>query len=97
MTLADTSAWIEYLRATGSEAHHAARALVRDGEAATTDVVVMEVLAGARDDDERVRLRRLLARGAFVPVHRLGDHEDAADSIAGAAAKARRSGRSLTA
>ncbi len=45
----------------------------------TTDVVVMEVLAGARDDDHRDRLRRLLARCEHVPVQGLDDFEAAAD------------------
>ena len=39
----------------------------------------MEVLAGARDDDHRDRLRRLLARCEHVPVVGLDDFEAAAD------------------
>ncbi len=80
MTLVDTSAWIEFLRATGSETHLAVRQLLDDDEPAhTTDVVVMELLAGARDDDHRDRLRRLLARCEHVPVRGLDDFEAAAD------------------
>ena len=80
MTLVDTSAWVEYLRATGSGTHHAVRRLLeREVPAHTTDVVVMEVLAGARDDDHRDRLRRLLARCEHVPVEGLDDFEAAAD------------------
>lgn len=49
MTLIDTSAWVEYLRATGSGAHRAVRHLPEaDAEVQTTDVVVVEVVAGAR-------------------------------------------------
>jgi len=80
VTLVDTSAWVEYLRATGSSTHGAVRRILdRDEPAHTTDVVVMEVLAGARDDDHRDRLRRLLARCEHVPVEGLDDFETAAD------------------
>jgi predicted nucleic acid-binding protein len=80
VTLVDTSAWVEYLRATGSTTHRAVRRLLdRDEPAYTTDVVVMEVLAGARDDDHRDRLRRLLARCEHVPVEGLDDFEAAAE------------------
>ena len=80
MTLVDTSAWVEYLRATGSTTHRAVRRMLEaDAPAYTTDVVVMEVLAGARDDDHRDRLRRLLARCEHVPVQGLDDFETAAE------------------
>ena len=80
MTLVDTSAWVEFLRATRSATHGAVRGLL-DGEQPvhTTDVVVMELLAGARDNDHRDRLRRLLARCEHVPVEGLDDFEAAAD------------------
>ena len=79
MTLVDSSAWVEYLRATGSATHRAVRSLLEDEERAqTTDVVVMEILAGARDDEHHDRLRRLLARCEYVPVEGLADYEAAA-------------------
>lgn len=79
MTLVDTSAWIEYLRATGSGVHHAVRDLLAGrGEIHTTDVVLMEVLAGGRDDIHTRNLRRLLMRAEFVPVDGLADFEQAA-------------------
>lgn len=79
MTLVDTSAWIEYLRATNSSTHHSLRALIEnDVDLATTDVVVMELLAGGRDDDHVERLRRLLARCDLVAVEGLADYEEAA-------------------
>jgi predicted nucleic acid-binding protein len=53
--------------------------LHRDEPAHTTDVVVMEVLAGARDDDQRDKLRRLLARCEYLPVDGLDDFEAAAE------------------
>ncbi len=43
-----------------------------------TDVVVMEILAGGRDEAHVVQLRRLLARCEFVPTEGLGDFEAAA-------------------
>ena len=79
MILADTSAWVEFLRATGSEANLRLRGLIEGDELATTDVVLMEVLAGARDDGHRDRLRALLARCQFVPIAGPRDYEDAAD------------------
>ena len=79
MTLVDTSAWVEYLRATGSRSHHAVRRLLEDdGKVHTTDVIVMEVSAGARDGEHLDRLRRLLSRCEYVPVEGLGDFEQAA-------------------
>jgi predicted nucleic acid-binding protein len=79
VTLIDTSAWVEYLRRTGSETHLAVRRLV-EGEAPlhTTDVVVMEILAGARDPEDEWRLRRLLARCEHLPLEGLDSYESAA-------------------
>jgi predicted nucleic acid-binding protein len=77
--LADTSAWVEYLRATGSPIHQRLRQLIaEDGELVTTDVVVMEVLAGARTDERVRQLRRLLNRFDLLPVAGLADFEAAA-------------------
>lgn len=66
MILVDTSAWIDYLRATGSAAHLELRRLIEDGRAAVTEPVVMEVLCGARDERHMAQLRGLLARGSMV-------------------------------
>jgi predicted nucleic acid-binding protein len=78
--LADTSAWVEYLRATGSPAHVRLRELIAgQGELATTEVVVMELLAGAAAQAEVARLRRLLGRFELLPVEGLADYEAAAD------------------
>lgn len=63
MILADTSAWIEYDRATGSQVDvRLAELISSDGPLAVTDPVVMEVLAGARTDEREFDLRRLLLR-----------------------------------
>jgi predicted nucleic acid-binding protein len=78
--LADTSAWVEYLRATGSPAHLRLWKLIDgEGELATTDVVAMELLAGAASQEEVVRLRRLLLRCQHLPVEGLADYEAAAE------------------
>jgi predicted nucleic acid-binding protein len=78
--LADTSAWVEFLRATGSSAHLRLRELIAgEGELATTEVVMMELLAGAADTEELARLRRLLGRFRLLPVEGLADYEAAAD------------------
>ncbi len=81
MILADTSAWIEYLRATDSDVHLRLRSMLQRGEElATTDVVLMEVLAGARSDRERDELRRLLyGRCTFLPLLGPADYELAAE------------------
>jgi predicted nucleic acid-binding protein len=64
MILVDTSAWIEFLRATGSPAHLRVRAALESGlELASTDAVLMELLAGARDEGDRERLRRPSSTG----------------------------------
>ena len=79
MTLVDTSAWVEYLRATGSDTHLQLRHLITSGHTLhTTDVVMMEVLAGGRDDGHVIRLRQLLSRCDFVAVEGLADFETAA-------------------
>ncbi len=79
MILVDTSAWVEYLRATGSAVHHELRELIaNDAPLATTDPVVMELLAGARDSAHVRKLRRLLLRLDHLPIDGLGDYERAA-------------------
>lgn len=79
MILVDTSAWVEFLRGTGSPVHrHLRHLLESDAPLATTEVVIMEVLAGARDEDHLQRLRRLLLRCELIPIHGLADYEAAA-------------------
>jgi len=77
--LADSSAWVEYLRDTGSAVSERMRALVVPvGRLAVTEPVVMEILAGARNDAEWSTLRRLLYRCELVPLAGLEDFEAAA-------------------
>lgn len=61
MILADTSAWVEFDRATGSPVDLRLTKLITDGSPlAVTEPVVMEVLAGAKDDQREESLKRLL-------------------------------------
>ncbi|MGS0687762.1 type II toxin-antitoxin system VapC family toxin [Nakamurella sp. GG22] len=61
MILADTSAWVEYDRATGSAVDRRLTFLIEaDGPLAVTEPVMMEVLAGSRSDRQERDLRRLL-------------------------------------
>jgi predicted nucleic acid-binding protein len=59
--LVDSSAWIEFLRDTGSPTCDEVERLLGE-EIAITDPVMMEVLAGARDEAHLHQLRGLLGR-----------------------------------
>ena len=76
--IADTSAWIEFLRATGSPVHHRLRAEIGGGDVVVPEVVVMELLVGARDDGLARRLRALLHGFEIAPLAPLVDSEQAA-------------------
>ena len=92
MILADTSAWVEFLRGTGSPTNRRLHELLRErGALFATDAVLMELLAGARDRAERESLRRLVARCGFIPTQGPGDYETAADIYHGC----RRRGESI--
>lgn len=63
MILVDTSAWIEFDRATSSAVDRRLTDLISGGGAiAVTEPIIAEVLAGARTDDRERSLRRLLGR-----------------------------------
>jgi len=74
--LVDTSAWVEYVRGTGSAAARRVDVLL-GGDCAITDPVRMEVLAGARDEYHLDGLRRLLLRCVDLAVER-SDYDIAA-------------------
>lgn len=91
MIVVDTSAWVEYLRGTGSAVHRAVRELIaRDTALAVPDVVRLELLAGAADPAVP-DLLRLLARFDALPAASPADHELAASLYRAA----RRSGRTV--
>lgn len=78
MILADTSAWVEYDRATDSAVDRRLSALIEStGPIAVTEPVVMEVLAGARDDRREADLRRLLLRFELVRFDPVADFDGA--------------------
>ena len=79
MILADTSAWVEYDRATGSTVDLRLRDLIAaDGPIAVTEPVIMEVLAGARTDAREADLHRLLLRFRLYQFDPAADFEGAA-------------------
>lgn len=59
--LIDSSAWIEYLRATGSVHHLAVREAVAARDLHVADPVRLELLCGAAAAGERDRVETLLA------------------------------------
>ena len=78
MILADTSAWVEYDRGTGSSVdHRMAELIAEDGPLAVTEPVMMEVLAGARDEAGEQDLRRLLLRMGWLTFDALTDFDAA--------------------
>lgn len=78
MILADTSAWVQYDRATGSPVDERLLELIgADGPVTVTEPVVMEVLAGARSDEREAELRRLLLRFDWLPFDVAADFDGA--------------------
>jgi len=76
MPLIDTSAWVEYLRDTNSSTCNEVDRLLRlDPE--ICDVVRMEILAGARDQQHVNQLERLLARATIIKTEPV-DYDNAA-------------------
>ncbi len=79
MILVDSSAWIEFQRATGSRAdRRVAAAIEAEEPLATTGIVVLEVLAGARDERQARDLERLLGRCEFLALSEPFDEQFAA-------------------
>lgn len=76
--IADTSAWVEFFQATGSPVAIAMRRRLEADEVATTDVVIMEVLAGWREGASLAKVRRALDACTYFPQRRLVDARAAA-------------------
>jgi len=76
----DTSALVEFLRQTGSAVDLAVVRLRLDPdvELAITEVVLMEVLAGARNPAEATKLRNELHQLTLLRLDALRDYEEAA-------------------
>lgn len=66
MTLVDSSAWVEFLRRTGSPANVRVRELLATRDIAICDAVRMGILAGARDESDLRDLHRFLERASFI-------------------------------
>ena len=92
MIVADTSAWIEFVRRTGSPVHRRLREAIAAGETvAVTEVVVAEVLAAASSDDDLTQLRKLVLGFPLLPLRGLSSYMDAASL----ARRCRRAGAAL--
>ncbi|MHB8452821.1 MAG: type II toxin-antitoxin system VapC family toxin [Mycobacteriales bacterium] len=79
MILADTSAWVEYDRATGSTVDLRLTDLIGgDGDLAVTEPVIMEVVAGAGSKEREADLRRLLLRFRLLGFDAAADFDAAA-------------------
>jgi predicted nucleic acid-binding protein len=77
--IADTSAWVEYLRGTGSPANvELRRRITGHADVMVPELVVMELLVGAGEDGALRDLRRLLHTFEVVPLHPIVDTEQAA-------------------
>jgi len=76
MPLIDTSAWIEYLRKTGSDTNVEMRNVLTRRHH-ICDAVTMEILSGARDDANAQSLKRLLSRATVIETKPI-DYQNAA-------------------
>jgi predicted nucleic acid-binding protein len=78
--LADSSAWVEFLRATERPAHRTLRRLLATGaEIAVTEPVVMELLAGIGSPREEDAVRGQLTGFALLSVGGIDAYEHAAE------------------
>lgn len=79
MILVDSSAWIEFQRATGSPADLRLKtAIEADEPLAVVGLIFLEVLAGAHDESQAKRLNRMLSRCQLLTVQDPSDFESAA-------------------
>jgi predicted nucleic acid-binding protein len=77
--LVDSSAWVEYLRRTGSPTNLRLRELLATRRrVATTEPIVLEMLMGAQSEAHADRLRKLLVSLELHPLEGLQDAERAA-------------------
>ncbi len=76
--LVDSSVWIAYLRGEEGPEADLLHELIAHGEAATTDVVLLEVLAGTADEERAGQLARFLAGAELLRQESPADVETAA-------------------
>lgn len=76
LILADSSAWIEYLRGTRSETHLRLRDVLAQRErVAMTDLVLLEILGGALDKRHHQELQRMLYAREYLRTYGPSDFE----------------------
>ncbi len=79
LILPDTPAWVEFLHRSGHEVHLRLRDLINLGaDIVTTEIVIMELLAGAADEAALADLRSTLLEFPVLPIHGLSDFEQEA-------------------
>ena len=79
MILVETSAWVEFDRSSGSAVDRRLTKLItEEGDIAVTEPVLMEMLAGARDDRAWSQLRRLMTSFGWITADSVTDFEGAA-------------------
>jgi hypothetical protein len=79
LILVDTSAWVEYDRATGSAVDlRLSELIAADGPIAVTEPIVMEVVSGAANDKRETDVRRLLVRFQLLGFDAAADFDGAA-------------------
>ena len=78
VVLADTSAWIEYLRGADSRTRTAVRERVPRRQALLTEPVVMELLAGAVTEQRANMLGSMLGSFPLEPIDPATDYTGAA-------------------
>lgn len=79
MILADTSAWIEYLRGSEHPVDLALRPLAGRYDLVVTEPVVMELLAGIRTERDMTRVTDVLSEYPIVPAGGLDTYVKAAE------------------
>lgn len=85
--LVDTSAWVEFLRGTGSPTHRRLRSLIESGaEVCTTEPVIMEILAGARRPRTLTQAEALTNGLPLLPIEPGVDFRNAAQLARASAA-----------
>jgi predicted nucleic acid-binding protein len=80
LIVVDTSAWVEFLRRTESRVDlHLTRLLGERAEVAVTEVVVLELLAGANQPARRDRVQEMLLGLPVLQLGGLAGYERAAE------------------
>jgi predicted nucleic acid-binding protein len=80
MIVVDTSAWVEFFRATDSPVDRTLTGLVQaNAPLASTEIVIFETLAGARSERERRAIRAELLALPVLTLKGVDDYERAAE------------------